>query len=69
MNKLETEEIRRLRIYKSKSGLSFDKLGKLLDCHSLTIYHWFHGHQRPSDMAKKLINAFLDKIFFLEEEK
>ena len=60
MNKPETDEIRRLRIYKEKSGLSFDKLGKKLKgVHSHTIYEWFRGHQEPSSMAKDLINAFL----------
>jgi len=57
----ETEEIKRLRAYKEKSGLSYDKLGKAMDVHSHTIYDWFRGHQQPSDMAKKLIIAFLRK--------
>lgn len=61
MNKPETEEIRQLRIYKEESGLSFDKLGRVLLIHSITIFNWFRGHQQPSDMAKRLIRAFLKK--------
>lgn len=68
MNKDETEEIRLLRAYKKKSGLSFDKLGKLIDCHSHTIYEWFRGHQQPSEMAKKLINTFLREQWDRENE-
>lgn len=58
----DTEEIQLLRAYKEASGLSFDKLGKLIDCHSHTIYEWFRGHQQPSEMAKKLIKAFLKNV-------
>ena len=41
MNKTETEEIKQLRAYKEKSGLSYDKLGHALGVHSHTIYDWF----------------------------
>jgi len=57
----ETEEIQRLRAFKEKSGLSFDKLGHTLGVHAHTVYNWFRGHQQPSFMAKNLIQDFLKK--------
>ena len=64
--KEETDEIKALRAFKERTNLSYDKLGKALNVHSITIFNWFRGHQAPSDMAKRIIIEFLKKN---EEEK
>ena len=60
MNNKE-ESVQALRAYKERSGLSYHKLSHLIGVHSHTIYNWFRGHQEPSDMAEKLIKAFLEE--------
>lgn len=54
-------EVERLRTYKEKSGLSYDKIGHGLGVHSQTVYLWLIGKHKPSQMAKRLIRNYLNR--------
>ena len=61
MEKKESKELQLLREYKEDHNLSYDKIGRFLGIHSMTVYSWFSGRQKPSAMAKRLITELLLK--------
>ncbi|MBA7611815.1 hypothetical protein ES703_19046 [subsurface metagenome] len=68
MKKKDSKEIQLLRTHKTESGLSYPKLGKELGVSGMTIYNWFRGKQKPSDMANRLIRTYLLSIKLLKKQ-
>jgi len=56
-------ELERLRMFKKRSGWSYEKIGARMGIHPQTIVFWFGKKYRPSPMAREKIMKFLDEYF------
>jgi DNA-binding XRE family transcriptional regulator len=59
MRKDIDRELEELRKFKESSGWSDYKIAKSVDVHPQSIRNWLKGRNRPSDLARKVIKAFL----------
>lgn len=59
MNK--DKELELLKSFKKRSGWSYDRLSKEMGVHHQTVQSWFVGKYRPGNLARKVINEFIEK--------
>lgn len=64
MKKEEPYLITRLRLFKEKSGWSYQKIGSHMGVHGQSVVNWLGGVYEPSPMACEKIQKLLDEFPF-----
>jgi DNA transposition AAA+ family ATPase len=55
------EEVKKLKKFKKDSGWSFEKIAREMGISHQTVMAWFSGKYKPSALAQKAIQEFLEK--------
>ena len=61
--KADIPELETLRIFKEKSGWSYEKIGERMGIHPQTIVFWLTGKHKPGKLAQSVLKRFLNEYF------